>query len=166
MEALDAGLHVEEPVGVDLVSCVEEVPAEEPQQCDRENQCIAEVDEQSLNQIKLQCEFYFSDANILKDQFMLNQVKSSKDGWVNLGIIEKFKKVQKLTKSHDVIIRALANSEKLEVSEDGLMIRRRCPLPEWDPSVYYRSLIVSDLPDGTKLDHSDLTEIFTVRYSK
>ncbi|GAA27787.2 La-related protein 6 [Clonorchis sinensis] len=126
----------------------------------------------AVTQIREQCEFYFSDANILKDQFMLNQVKSSTDGWVKLGIIEKFKKVQRLTQDHSVVVRALSMSSKLELSEDGmpnnvfhwflgLSVRRRDPLPSWDPSVYHRTIILTDLPEDVELNHAKVTELFT-----
>ncbi|TPP45344.1 Lupus la ribonucleoprotein [Fasciola gigantica] len=116
-----------------------------------------------LHQIAHQCEFYFSDANILKDQFLLKKVKTSKDGWVKLEVVEGFKKMQKLTKNHGIVVKALALSDKLEVSEDGLSVRRRNPLPEWDPTVYYRTLIISELPSVDDIKLTSLTEFFTTQ---
>lgn len=114
-----------------------------------------------LSNILRQCEFYFSDANILKDQFLLNQVKGSKDGWIKLVIIEKFKKIKQLSECHDTVLKALSSSAKLEVSEDGLSIRRRDPLPQWDPKVYRRSIIISDLPEGVKASVQFMNEILS-----
>ncbi|KER25938.1 hypothetical protein T265_06691 [Opisthorchis viverrini] len=127
---------------------------------DKEN--VFDGMDNAVTQIREQCEFYFSDANILKDQFMLNQVKSSTDGWVKLGIIEKFKKVQRLTQDHSVVVHALSMSSKLELSEDGLSVRRRDPLPSWDPSVYHRTIILTDLPEDVELNHAKVTELFTL----
>ncbi|KAF5402156.1 La domain protein [Paragonimus heterotremus] len=133
-------------------------------QQDKENFCNT-PDDASLNLIRQQCEFYFSDVNILKDQFMLSRVKSSIDGWVKLEIIEKFKKIQKLTQNHDVVVQALSQSSTLELSNDGLCVRRRFPLPEWDSTVYHRTIIISDFPEGTTVDHVEVTQSLTVNNS-
>ncbi|VDQ07047.1 unnamed protein product [Trichobilharzia regenti] len=112
-----------------------------------------------------QCEFYFSDANILKDLFLLKQVKSSTEGWVKLKVVANFKKMQALSTDHDFIRKALSTSSKLEVSEDGDRIRRRDPLPEWDKSVYGRSIILSDFPDDADVTCEGITQFYTVRFS-
>ncbi|CUT98637.1 lupus la ribonucleoprotein [Echinococcus multilocularis] len=62
------------------------------------------------SRILRQIEFYFSDANILKDQFLLKSVKTNKEGWVKLSTIAGFRRVQSLTKDEDTIWRALKNS--------------------------------------------------------
>lgn len=71
------------------------------------------------SRILRQIEFYFSDANILKDQFLLKTIKANKDGWVRLSTIAGFRRVQALTKDEDVIRSALKNSTQIELSEDG-----------------------------------------------
>ncbi|CAL8087719.1 unnamed protein product [Calicophoron daubneyi] len=91
---------------------------------DKENVCgtpNGQVLSAVCEKILQQCEFYFCDANILKDQFMLNQVKATPDGWVKLEVIEGFKKMKKLTNDHGVVVQALAASTKLEISEDGTL---------------------------------------------
>jgi la-related protein 6 len=45
-----------------------------------------------------QVEFYFSDANITKDKFLLKHVKRNKEGFVSLKLISSFKRVKHLTK--------------------------------------------------------------------
>ncbi|OON13856.1 la domain protein, partial [Opisthorchis viverrini] len=148
---------MEVPLVVDVMGSELQI-VDTPSQ-DKEN--VFDGMDNAVTQIREQCEFYFSDANILKDQFMLNQVKSSTDGWVKLGIIEKFKKVQRLTQDHSVVVHALSMSSKLELSEDGLSVRRRDPLPSWDPSVYHRTIILTDLPEDVELNHAKVTELFT-----
>ncbi len=49
-------------------------------------------------QIVQQVEFYFSDANISKDKFLLKHVKRNKEGFVSLKLISSFKRVKHLTK--------------------------------------------------------------------
>ncbi|KAF6771351.1 hypothetical protein AHF37_10316 [Paragonimus kellicotti] len=134
-------------------------------QQNKENFCNTPTEDASLNLIRQQCEFYFSDVNILKDQFLLSRVKSSTDGWVKLEIIEKFKKIQKLTQNHAVVVQALAQSSTLELSKDGLCVRRRLPLPGWDSTVYHRTIIITDFPEGTSVDHAEITQSLTVNNS-
>ncbi|VDP92425.1 unnamed protein product [Echinostoma caproni] len=44
-----------------------------------------------------------------------------------------------------------------------MSVRRRDPLPEWDPSVYYRSLIISELPSTDEVALNNMTEFFTAQ---
>ncbi len=60
-------------------------------------------------------EFYFSDANILKDAFLLKHVRRNRQGYVSLKLITSFKKVKSLTKDYRVTAYSLRLSEKLEV---------------------------------------------------
>ena len=43
-------------------------------------------------------EFYFSNANITKDKFLLKHVKRNKEGFVSLKLISSFKRVKHLCK--------------------------------------------------------------------
>lgn len=87
-----------------------------------------------------QIEFYFSDANILKDQYILKAVKSNKEGWVKLSTVAAFRRVQMLTSDEDLIRKVLRRSEQLEVSEDGkLFFTRLFSLQEleFDVGIHY-----------------------------
>lgn len=44
-------------------------------------------------QIVEQVEFYFSDAHILKDAFLLKHARRNRDGYISLKLITSFKKV-------------------------------------------------------------------------
>ncbi|CAH8290192.1 unnamed protein product, partial [Schistosoma turkestanicum] len=129
----------------------------------KENNVCSEPTTDCLNsKIVKQCEFYFSDANILKDQYLLNLVKSSKEGWVNLSVIANFKKIQSLSTDLDVVRQSLTASTKLELSEDGTTIRRVDPLPTWDRSVYFRTIILSDFPENSDVTVESIQQFFTV----
>ncbi|CAH8649861.1 unnamed protein product [Schistosoma intercalatum] len=131
---------------------------------DKENIAVCNKPKSELMNEKIikQCEFYFSDANILKDQFLLNLVKSSKEGWVDLSVIAGFKKLQSLTTDLSIIRQSLAASTKIEVSEDGNTIRRIDPLPVWDKSVYYRTIILSEFPENSNVTVESIQEFFTI----
>ena len=50
-------------------------------------------DEELKAKITKQVEFYLSDANILKDTFLLKHVRRNKEGYVSLKLIASFRKV-------------------------------------------------------------------------
>lgn len=54
-------------------------------------------DAQLAAQIVEQVEFYFSDAHILKDAFLLKHARRNRDGFISLKLITSFKKVTQLS---------------------------------------------------------------------
>jgi len=88
-------------------------------------------------EIVKQVEFYFGDSNLTKpDKFLVGLIKSGTQGFVDLSVISKFKRMEELIPSKDVQILAAAlrtsANPLLEVSEDGTLVRRSptCPLPK------------------------------------
>jgi len=101
-----------------------------------------EIKQKIINQV----EFYFSDANILKDAFLLKHVRRNKMGYVSLKLITSFKKMKSLTKDYRVVAYSLRESESLEVNEEGKKVRRKNPLPEYDETTPSRSVVVINIP--------------------
>ena len=93
-----------------------------------------------------QVEFYFSDASILKDAFLLKHVRRNKQGYVSIKLITSFKKMKSLTKDYRVVAFSLRHSDQLEVNEEGKKVRRKNPLPEYDETTPSRSVLVVNLP--------------------
>lgn len=93
-----------------------------------------------------QVEFYFSDANILKDAFLLKHVRRNKQGYVSLKLITSFKKMKSLTKDYRVVAYSLNQSDLLEVNEEGKKVRRKAPLPDYDETTPSRSVVAVNLP--------------------
>ena len=79
-----------------------------------------------------QVEFYFSDANLPSDKFLLAETKKNSDGWVPISIIASFARMKKLSQDVDVIIEALQSKVDglLEVDDTKTQVRRRIPVPE------------------------------------
>ena len=82
-----------------------------------------------------QVEFWFSDANLVRDKYLYNQLSSAKDGMVPVTLIAGFKKVIELAghsaKPADVaalVVSAARRSTALKLSEDGVRIGRVAPL--------------------------------------
>ncbi|CAK1547816.1 unnamed protein product [Leptosia nina] len=103
-------------------------------------------DEELANRIASQVEFYFSDANITKDAFLLKHVRRNKEGYVSLKLISSFKRVKHLTKDWRVVAEALKKSTKLEINEAGTKLRRIDPLPAYDETTPSRTVVAVKMP--------------------
>ncbi|KAG8342875.1 RNA-binding protein [Trypanosoma vivax] len=110
-------------------------------------------------QLKLQrqVEFYFSDVNIQKDVFLKAKMAEHVEGFVPLETILTFNRVNAHTRDAKELADALRPSEKLVLSEDGLMVRRKDPLPE-SIQTDAQTVYVRPLPPTATLE--ELTEFF------
>ncbi|XP_072051209.1 la-related protein 6-like [Amphiura filiformis] len=105
-------------------------------------------DDTLKDKIIKQVEFYFSDANITKDAFLLKHVKRNKEGYVSIKLITSFKKVKSLTKDWRSVRYSLQQSSKLQVNAEGTKVKRRDPLPEYDDNCSSRTIVVANLPNN------------------
>lgn len=88
-------------------------------------------DEEQMARIVAQVEFYFSDANVAKDKFLLKHIRRNKEGYVSLKLVSSFKKVKQLTKDWRVVSFSLnKKSSKIQINDLGTKIRRVDPLPD------------------------------------
>ncbi|XP_017214818.1 la-related protein 1C isoform X2 [Daucus carota subsp. sativus] len=92
-----------------------------------------------------QIDYYFSDDNLVKDEFLRS--KMDEQGWVNISVIANFRRVLSLTSNVQLILDALGTSTVVEVQGDK--IRRRDNWKKWiSPS---RQNITLDESDSSKL---------------
>lgn len=117
-------------------------------------------DEELKENIIKQVEFYFSDANILKDAFLLKHVRRNKQGYVSLKLVTSFKKMKSLTKDFRVVAYSLRQSENLEVNEEGTKVRRTTPMPDYDETTPSRTVVAVNLPMENPT-FENVAEIFT-----
>lgn len=75
---------------------------------------------QLYENILKQMEFYFSDANLTKDRFLGDLVKT--DPYVPLETFLKFNKIRSMSTDLTDIAKAMKNSSMLELSEDRLKV--------------------------------------------
>jgi len=73
--------------------------------------------------IKKQVEYYFSDENLKKDNFMKKNMDD--EGYMNLSLIITFNMMQNICKDKQFVLQSLMDSETLEVC--GKAIRRKIP---------------------------------------
>ncbi|KAL7294630.1 hypothetical protein TKK_0011934 [Trichogramma kaykai] len=86
-----------------------------------------------LSKIRKQVEFYFGDVNMQRDKFLIEQTGLD-EGWVPMTVMLNFKILASLSKDVEIILKALEDSELIEISEDKKKIRRSLdkPLPTYD----------------------------------
>ncbi|XP_002980176.2 la-related protein 6C [Selaginella moellendorffii] len=109
------------------------------------------LSEDTRAQVVQQVEFYFSDANLPTDNYLMKFIKKDPEGFVPIPIIGSFRKIKQLTKNYGALAAALRSSSKLVVSEDGKKVRRAEPLADIDlDEIQGRTVVAENLPE----DHS------------
>lgn len=90
-------------------------------------------DDDLPEKIAKQVQYYFSDVNVVKDKFLLEEFKKD-DGWVKLPVLLTFSRLKQLTEDDSKIIQALKDhpSELIELDESEKRIRRKNPVPDPD----------------------------------
>lgn len=126
-----------------------------------------EVDDELKKKIAKQIEYYFSDVNLIKDKFMLEQLEKNNNS-VKLSVLATFVRLAQLTKSEDVMVEALKNyeSEFMELNKEEMSIRRKKPLPdkeEYRKQLALRTVHIAGFPDSIQFD--DLMRFFS-RYGE
>lgn len=79
------------------------------------------------NSIRQQMEFYFGDANLTKDRFLMQLI--NENPYVPLHIFLEFNKMKKLVTKSEDLVKALEKSQLLELNEDKTSVRRITEIP-------------------------------------
>jgi len=84
--------------------------------------------ESMQGKVKRQVEYYFNDFNLMRDQFLKNEIKLSKEagnnGFIALDTMLKFNRLAQLTTDKAKIVEALSESKLVELNEDKTSVRR------------------------------------------
>ncbi|KAN0055382.1 hypothetical protein ACTA71_008493 [Dictyostelium dimigraforme] len=88
------------------------------------------MSEETPNQILKQVEYYFSDSNFPRDKFLRAEAAKNVDNYISIDVIASFNRMKTISTDLQLITDALKKSTRLQVSEDGKMVRRLDPLPE------------------------------------
>eukprot|EP00117_Sycon_ciliatum_P008649 scpid80011/ scgid11258/ La-related protein 7; La ribonucleoprotein domain family member 7 len=116
---------------------------------------------QILNKLVSQLKFYFSDSNLWKDKFLRQKMAESTDGFIAIGLIGSFAKMQSITRDLNLVSHAAKMcSPLLEVSDNGRSVRRKEPLPPPPSDLDERTLYIEQLPDN--VDHDMIRKCFAL----
>ncbi|KAK5584479.1 hypothetical protein RB653_006091 [Dictyostelium firmibasis] len=88
------------------------------------------MSEETPIQILKQVEYYFSDSNFPRDRFLRAEAAKNVDNYIPIDVIASFNRMKTISTDLQLITDALKKSTRLQVSEDGKMVRRLDPLPE------------------------------------
>ncbi|XP_063619680.1 la-related protein 7 isoform X1 [Cydia splendana] len=119
------------------------------------------------DKILKQMEFYFSDANLTKDRFLGELIKT--DPYVPIEVFLKFNKIRAMTQDVIDIAKAMKFSTILELSEDRQKIRRKTPVEPYDAesrTVYVESIPVTANRDWLEKVFSDYGHIAYISLPK
>ena len=120
-----------------------------------------ELDSTLKMNIKRQIEFYFSDSNFRKDKFLKSQAELDPNGFVPISVLLTFNRLKALTTNVSLIVDAMKHSEVVDISDDGLKLKRNAELPADDNSML-KTLYVKGYPT----DDPDVTiESVTAQFS-
>ncbi|GFY57368.1 la-related protein 6 [Trichonephila inaurata madagascariensis] len=117
-------------------------------------------DEETADAILKMVEFYLSDANILKDPFLLKHVRRNKEGYVSLKLLASFRKVRSLSRNWKAVAYSIQKSAVLALNPEGTKVKRLTPLPDYDETVSSRSIIVSGF-SSDKPSVDSVSEMFS-----
>ncbi|KAI9715932.1 MAG: hypothetical protein M1828_000520 [Chrysothrix sp. TS-e1954] len=102
------------------------------------------------DEIRKQVEFYFSDSNLVNDQFLLKETGGSANKPVPIKVIHNFRRMRHF-QPYSAVVAALKESKTLDVVDEDT-IQRKVPLPDdtktsafenfnaWDDSTRSRSI--------------------------
>ncbi|KAI3506232.1 hypothetical protein L1887_28588 [Cichorium endivia] len=126
-----------------------------------------QLDEETVKKVIRQVEFYFSDSNLPRDNFLKNTITESEDGMVSLALICSFSRMRGHlglgdAKPEDVpedtvqaVAETLKNSTTVKISEDGKKVGRTTELPKPEEAIEQldsRTIAASPIEYDIKLE--------------
>lgn len=133
-------------------------PQQQPEEAGKEAPASKEFRKRKkrlLQQIADQMDFYFSSANITKDRFMGSLLH---DGpYVDLQTFFKFNKIRSMTNDIAFLRKAISKSSLLELSEDGLQVKRKAAV-EVKENELHCTIYVENIPSNA--DHDWVRQVF------
>lgn len=107
--------------------------------------------------IRKQVDYYFSDVNVIKDKFLLQEFEKD-DGWVKLSVLLTFARLKELTTDVDRLVEALkdAESDTIELDQEKKQVRRKKPIPdpvEFQKQLDVRTVHISGFPTDYQFEN-------------
>lgn len=121
-----------------------------------DEECVSRKEKQIIHQI----EYYFGDANLNRDKFLLEQISKDEEGWVPITVLLTFKRLAQISTDAALIAESLKKSDNglVEVNADNDKIRRHPerPLPEHNEErrkeIMSRTAYVKGFPLDSSID--------------
>ncbi|KAK2165216.1 hypothetical protein LSH36_53g03020 [Paralvinella palmiformis] len=98
--------------------------------------------------VRKQIEYYFSEDNLQRDFFLRRKMNS--EGWIPVGLVASFFRVQALTQDISMVIDSMNDSTVVEMSEDKARFRPAKDPQKWPiigPQISFASPLNVDVPE-------------------
>jgi len=99
-----------------------------------ETASLEEIDKKLLKSIRQQLEFYFSEGNLPRDEFMQNCMRLSKHNSIPMSELLKFNKLIELNATANLIKLSVKKSKILQFDDDNEGIKRKTDLCDLKPA--------------------------------
>lgn len=119
-----------------------------------EGEVSGPTDEQKKQKLLTQTEFYFSDGNLPRDNFLLKAIQreDNPERWFQLKVLLRFKLVKKWTTDTEYLAAALAPSTTLELNDSKTCVRRKDKLELTRDMLDKRTTAVHNCPTDLTMD--------------
>jgi len=105
--------------------------------------------------------FYFSDSNYPRDDFLLKFTdESNPEGWVPIEEFAKFNMVKRLTSDLALIVNCFRECDNVIVSDDGNRVKRKNPPPSID-QLNSRTVFVTGFSSSKNIDKNQVDELLS-----
>lgn len=88
------------------------------------------ANDEKLNQLRGQVEYYLSDDNLKRDKFFHEKISSDVDGYLDVDLIMNCNKIKTMNVPKELVIDAIKKSKELELSGDRVRRIGNKALPE------------------------------------
>lgn len=88
------------------------------------------ADNDKLEQIRVQVEYYLSDENLKRDKFFHEKISTDANGYLDIDLLLNCNKLKNLNVTKDMVVDALKKSKELELSCDRVRRVGNKSLPE------------------------------------
>ena len=107
---------------------------------------------QLLKNIKDQVEFYFSDANLNRDKYLMKLVGHNGNNYVPLDVLLSFNQLKQMNATVKLLQKSLTDSEVLHLNKDMTAVKRRKKVIQPLPSdLDDRTVVIERLPINTTI---------------
>ncbi|KAG8180431.1 hypothetical protein JTE90_022777 [Oedothorax gibbosus] len=111
------------------------------------NEVAFEIPSDALaEKIVKEAEIYFSDFNIMKNNFILKHIRRNKEGYLSVKLVASCRKIKSLTRDWRVVAYSLEGSKLLQLNAEKNKVRRLENIPRVQDTSYGKTVVAFNLP--------------------
>ena len=130
--------------------------------CEVENDCKEDFDMEKINEIMQQLEYYFSPANLAVAKKLASKISHASGRFVNISVFLEYNKIKNLNATSEEIIKAVEQSDILELNEEKTKIRTKNPVQVDKETSLKRTVRFSGFPEDE--EYENIKNIITTNF--